>query len=317
MRFQYISYLWPLLISASVTVSLGVYAVVRQRHSKCAVSFIISMLLVTVWSVGNALEMGGADFSTKLFWANVQYFAYCYSPVALLALCMRFTGYDKWLRNRKFWWLLLLPTIIIILVWTDGLHGLMRYNMRLDTSGTFPVIAKEYGPAFFVHAVYEHAINIIALILLVLAVIHRKTVYRKQAVILLIGACLIVFPNLFYITGLSPFKEFDLTPVFFGPAGALMAWAIFRYKMFDLVPLARATVMEAMDTGVMVLDLQGRILDINPASERILGTTAKLAKSAAVYPNLQRPVPTETRRIPNFPSKRLMVYVFSKHFFLR
>lgn len=277
MRFQFIPYIWLLLISASATLSLGVYALIRQRHSKCAVSFIVSMLIVTVWSGGNALEMSGADFSTKLFWANIQYFAYCYSPVALQALCMRFTGYDRWLRNKKFLWLLLLPTIIIILVWTDGLHGLMRYNMRLDTSGAFPVITKEYGPAFFVHALYEHVINIIALILLILAVIHRKTVYRKQAVILLIGASFIVFPNLFYITGLSPVHRFDLTPIFFGPAGALMAWAIFRYKMFDLVPLARATVIETMDAGVMVMDLQGRILDINPAFERTMGTSVKEA----------------------------------------
>jgi len=235
------------------------------------------MIIVTFWSVGNALEMSGADFPTKLFWANTQYFAYCFSPVTLLALCMRFTGYDRWLRNKKFLWLLLLPTIVIILVWTDGLHGLMRYNMRLDTSGAFPVIAKEYGPVFFVHALYEHVINIIALILLIVAVIHRKTVYRKQAVILLIGASLIVFPNLFYIMGLSPVNRFDLTPMFFGPAGALMAWAIFRYKMFDLVPLARTTVIETMDAGVMVLDLQSRILDINPAFERIMGTSAKEA----------------------------------------
>lgn len=279
MKFQYISYLWPLFISACATLSLGVYGFIRQQHSKCAGSFIISMLVVTVWSVGNALEMSGLDLSTKLFWANIQYFAYCYSPVTLLALSMRFTGYDKWLRNKKFWWLLLLPTIIIILVWTDGFHGLMRYNIHLDTSGVFPVIAKEYGPAFFVHAIYEHVINIIALILLVMAVIYRKTVYRKQAVILLIGASFIVFPNLFYITGLSPIDRFDLTPIFFGPAGALMAWAIFRYKMFDLVPLARATVMETMDAGVMVLDLQGRILDINPAFENIMGITAKQVSS--------------------------------------
>lgn len=101
MRFQYIPYIWPLLISSCVTVSLGVYALVRQRRSKCAVSFIVSMLLVTIWAGGNALEMTGADLTTKLFWANIQYFAYCYSPIALLALSMRFTGYDSWLRNKK------------------------------------------------------------------------------------------------------------------------------------------------------------------------------------------------------------------------
>lgn len=41
--------------------------------------------------------------------------------------------------------------------------------------------------------------------------------------------------------------------------------------MFDLLPLARATVIENMDAGVMVLDLQDRILDINPAFIDIIG----------------------------------------------
>ncbi len=278
-RLEYIPYIWPLLISASVSLSLGIYALIRQWHSKCAVSFILSMFLVTIWSGGNALEMSGVDFSTKLFWANFQYFAYCFSPLSLLALCMRFTGYDRWLRNKKFWWLLLLPALVIILVWTDGYHGLIRYGIHMDTSGTFPVIAKKYGPAFYAHAAYEHLMNITALILLIRAIVYRKTIYRKQAVILLIGASLIVFPNLFYITGLSPFRLFDITPIFFSPAGVLMAWAIFRYKMFDLVPLARATVMETMNSGVMVMDLQGRILDINPAFEKIMGTSVKQASA--------------------------------------
>ncbi len=277
MQFQYTPYIWPLMASSAGTLALGVYAFARQQHSKCAASFITSMLLVTVWSGGNLLEMSGMDLPTKLFWANVQYFAYCFSPLALLALCMRFTGYDKWLHKKTFWWLLVLPVIIIALVWTDVYHGLMRYDFRLDTSGAFPVIAKQYGPAFYIHAAYQHAINIAALAMLVRAVIYRKTVYRKQAVLLLIGASLIVVPNILYIAGLSPARGIDLTPVFFGPAGVMMAVAIFRYKMFDLVPLARATVIESMDAGVLVMDLQDRILDVNPALEKITGVSAGLA----------------------------------------
>ena len=277
MQFQYTPYIWPLMASSAVTLALGVYAFARQQHSKCAASFITSMLLVTVWSGGNLLEMSGMDLPTKLFWANVQYFAYCFSPLALLALCMRFTGYDKWLHKKTFWWLLVLPVIIIALVWTDVYHGLMRYDFRLEISGAFPVIAKQYGPAFYIHAAYQHIINIAALTMLVRAVIYRKTVYRKQAMLLLIGTSLIVVPNILYIAGLSPAKGIDLTPVFFGPAGVMMAVAIFRYKMFDLVPLARATVIESMDAGVLVMDLQDRILDINPALEKITGISAKVA----------------------------------------
>lgn len=299
MKYNYITYIWPLVASACITLFIGIYTIVRQKYSRCANTFFVSMLLVTIWSGGNALEMSGANLDSKLFWANVQYIAYCFSPLALLALCMRFTGYDKWLKVKYFGWLLLIPTVILLLVWTNEYHGLIRYDIRLDTNGAFPVISKKYGYAFYVHAAYEYLINISALIMLILASIYKKSVYRKQTVILLIGAALIIFPNMFYVLGFSPVKGFDLTPVFFAPAGILMLWAIFRYKMFDLVPLARTTIIEHINTGVLVLDLQNRILDMNIAFRDITGIPMKKAAGANAeiillnIPELQKSIHTE------------------------
>jgi len=269
MRIQYIPYVWPLVVSAFISLSLGIYVILKRRNSKGALSFILSMFVVTIWSSGNALEMASVDLSTKLFWANVQYIAYCYSPLTLLAMCMEFTGYDRLVRSRKIIWTAVIPTIILILVWTDGLHGLMRYDMHMDYSGSFPVIDKKYGPAFYIHALYSHSMNILAWILLIRAVFFKNTVYRKQAVSLLVGMSLIVIPNILYISGLGPVKRFDITPNFFGPAGIIIALGIFRYKLFDLIPVARAAVIENMDAGVMVLDMQDRVLDINPAFRKI------------------------------------------------
>ena len=269
MQFQYISYMWPLIASAFISLSLGLYALLR-RNVKGTTSFILSMIVVTIWSLGNALEMASVDFPTKLFWANMQYFAYCYSPVTLLAMCMQFTGYDGWIRNRKVLWIAVIPTIIVLLVWTDGIHGLIRYDMHMDYSGSFPVIEKKYGPFFYIHALYSHFLNILAWVLLIKAVFFKNTVYRKQAIALLIGLSLIVIPNILYVLGLSPVERFDITPLFFGPAGLIIAWGIFRYKLFDVVPVARATVIENMDAGVMVLDLQDRVLDINPALRKVV-----------------------------------------------
>lgn len=282
MQFQYIPYIWPLIVSSCITLSLGIYALLRRKNAKGAASFILSMLVVTIWSSGNALEMAAADFGTKLFWANIQYFAYCYSPVTLLVLCMEFTGYHGWVRNKKIWWLAVIPTIIIMLVWTDGVHGLIRYGIHMDYSGSFPVIAKRYGPIFYIHALYSHSLNITAWILIARAVFFKNTVYRKQAFALFLGLSLIVIPNMLYISGISPVKRFDITPVFFGPAGLIMAWGIFRYKIFDLIPLARATVIETMEAGILVLDLQDRVLDMNPAFEKIIGLTVSQASAKRV-----------------------------------
>ncbi|GAB6174398.1 hypothetical protein JCM15765_38760 [Paradesulfitobacterium aromaticivorans] len=230
------------------------------------------MILVAIWTSGNALEMSSTDFSTKLFWANIQYIAYGYSPVILLALCMEFSGYDRWIRNKKFLlWIAVIPTIIILLVWTDRLYGLVRYDIHMDYSGAFPVLEKEYGPVFLVHALYAHLLNISAWVLLIVAVFFKKSVYRKQAMALFIGLSLTLIPNILYVLGLSPVKRFDITAALFGPANLIIAFGIYRFKLFDVVPVARATVIETMDAGVMVLDLQDRVLDINPAFEKIVG----------------------------------------------
>jgi hypothetical protein len=148
MQFQYVPYVCPLIISASISLSLGIYALFRRRNAKGSISFILCMLVATIWCTANALEISASNLPTKLFWANMQYFAYCYSPVTLLVLCMQFTGYNEWVQNRKILWLTLLPTIILILVWTDGQHGWIRYDIHMNYGGLFPVIAKKYGPVF-------------------------------------------------------------------------------------------------------------------------------------------------------------------------
>ncbi|WP_460001762.1 histidine kinase N-terminal 7TM domain-containing protein [Paradesulfitobacterium aromaticivorans] len=260
------------MASALISLSLGIYALVKRRNVKGSTYFILLMILVAIWTSGNALEMSSTDFSTKLFWANIQYIAYGYSPVILLALCMEFSGYDRWIRNKKFLlWIAVIPTIIILLVWTDRLYGLVRYDIHMDYSGAFPVLEKEYGPVFLVHALYAHLLNISAWVLLIVAVFFKKSVYRKQAMALFIGLSLTLIPNILYVLGLSPVKRFDITAALFGPANLIIAFGIYRFKLFDVVPVARATVIETMDAGVMVLDLQDRVLDINPAFEKIVG----------------------------------------------
>lgn len=98
-------------------------------------------------------------------------------------------------------------------------------------------------------------------------------------------------------------KRFDITPLFFGPAGLIVAWGIFHFRLFDVVPLAWATIIKTMEAGVLVLDLQDRVLDINPAFEKIVGYTASIAST--------RPVKEVCIKIPELASafeERSVVY---------
>jgi PAS domain S-box-containing protein len=273
MHFQYNPYVWVLLASAAVTAGLGVYAW-RQRTVQGATSFALLMLMAVVWALANALEMAGTDLPTKLFWANVQYLCYVALPVAWLTLALQYTGRDEWLTRRNLVLLSIEPVVTVALVWTNDLHGLMRRNIYLDTAGPFPVIGKAFGPWFWLHAAYTYLLLTLTIYLLIEALRRPSPLYRRQTLVLLIGSLLPMIWNALYNFGLSPIPRYDVAPAVLSLSGIVVAWGLFRYRLFDVVPVARATVMEGMDDGVIVLDVQNRVVDLNPAVQRILGWPA-------------------------------------------
>jgi PAS domain S-box-containing protein len=60
-------------------------------------------------------------------------------------------------------------------------------------------------------------------------------------------------------------------PFGFSLMGLAFAWALFRHRLLDLVPIARHTMVESMADGMIVLDGRDRIVDLNPAAEALLG----------------------------------------------
>jgi diguanylate cyclase (GGDEF)-like protein len=75
--------------------------------------------------------------------------------------------------------------------------------------------------------------------------------------------------NFVYQSGLAPYR-IDIVPFTFFLVGPLFALAIFRFKMFDFVPIARHVVFDFMYDPVLVVDATGRLADYNRAAETIL-----------------------------------------------
>jgi PAS domain S-box-containing protein len=54
-------------------------------------------------------------------------------------------------------------------------------------------------------------------------------------------------------------------------SNVIIAWALYRFRLFDIVPIARDYVVGHMSDIVFVLDAENRFVDINPAAEQVLG----------------------------------------------
>jgi signal transduction histidine kinase len=49
------------------------------------------------------------------------------------------------------------------------------------------------------------------------------------------------------------------------------SWRLLHFRLLDIVPAAHQAVIDGLSEGVIILDAQNRIVDINPAAQRIIG----------------------------------------------
>src|SRR4030095_3420856 len=101
-----------------------------------------------------------------------------------------------------------------------------------------------------------------------------KGLFRRHNFILLIAVLTPWFGNMLYVLRLSPIPNLDITPFAFTISVVVFAWGIFSFKLVNLTPVARDLVVEKMPDGMIVLDAQGNVVDINPAVQKGLGVSA-------------------------------------------
>jgi len=268
MDWEFSPYIIPLLIAAVISLAFAVYAW-RRRTVPGATAFLVLVLAIAIWSIGYSLEIVSTDLAAKIFWAKVQYLGIVTVPVAWLTFALQYTQRDAWLNRRNLAILAIVPLITLLLVWTNEAHGLVWSQLSLVATGPFPAMNVSYGLWFWIHSVYSYILLLLGTLLIVRMVGSFPDLYRWQAILLLFGAVVPWLGNALYIFNLTP--NLDLTPFAFSLSGVAIGWNLFRFRFFDIVPIARRTVVDSMSDAVIVLDTQNRIVDLNPAAQTILG----------------------------------------------
>lgn len=266
--WQFPPYIWPLVGAVVLALVLATVAW-RRRPAPGALPLTLLLLAVAEWSGCYALELASRDRAFAYFCTRMGYLGIVTVPGAWLALALQYTGRENWLARRR--WLLLTvePALTWLAAWTNDLHGLLWARFEMTTHGPYALTSATHGAWWWVHFVYSYALLLAGAILLLRELPPALSFYRGQILALLSGALLPWLANGLYILGLNPLHPADPTPLAFALSGPAMVWALSRLRLLNLVPIARHTVVDGMADGVIVLDLQGRIVDLNLAAEGI------------------------------------------------
>lgn len=120
------------------------------------------------------------------------------------------------------------------------------------------------GPVFWLFVIYAYSLIFIAIGIFFRALLHSSGLYRLQVSAALFAGCLPVVGNMLSLIGFIPFPNLDLTPFIFMASGLIFAYSLYGFRMMDIVPVARHKLVDEMTDGIIVLDANQRIVDINP-----------------------------------------------------
>jgi len=269
MPWHHTLYTIVVFTSVAIEVALAVYSW-RRRAAPGAVPFVWLMLAVAGWSLAVGLEMVSNTPEAAFFWFKVRFISIASVPVTFLAIALQYTGRERWLTRRRLVLLLAIPLLTQVLIWTNEMHGLFIQSLSFSQEGLWLFVDEwTYGAWFWVHTAYGYLLILLGVSLVVLTLVRSSHLYHRQTVSLLFGTSLPLVAAIFtfqLITGLRLFVPFSFTLT-----GLVFTWDLFRYRLLALMPVARSTLVDTMSDGMIVLDDQNRVVDINPAAQSIIG----------------------------------------------
>ncbi|MHB1132417.1 MAG: sensor histidine kinase [Chloroflexota bacterium] len=274
--YQYTPDTWPMLASACFMFVLAFY-IWRHRATPGAAYFATGVALAALWALGNAFELSATDQASRFWWFRFQMAVS--TPAAAMGTCfvLQYAGLGRWL-TRPGLALLIVPNILSLPVYLlDDARLLWSQIEYLDDR-----FVRTLTPLGVVWNLYGLAILSLAVVV-ALALFVRSPHYRRPAALMTLGHMAIVSAQVIVMAHLAPAAPVDLMIMAIDFAFAMYAIALFRYRLFDVVPVARDSAVERMPDPMVVLDASNRVADLNLAAQQLLGLrrARTLGKEAA------------------------------------
>lgn len=268
MGWNYTPYAAILHITALLSL-LVAFLVSFRRSTAGANSLLLLMLAIAEWSLASGLEAASVGLGQKILWAKVEYLGAVLAPTLFMIFTLEYRQLNRFLAPPYLFLYMFIPLMALIAVITNEWHGLIWSSFLAGPEGSNSYIFV-HGVGFYVLIGYDYLVVLAAVIILGTGWRRARHPYRSQISIVLAASLFPILGGLFYVFNPNVLPGLDLPPITFLVTGVIISVGIFKFRLFDLVPIARHAIVESMSEGVLVLDAQGRLADINPAAEKLL-----------------------------------------------
>lgn len=288
--YEYTPQIWPLVFCMLLATALGLYSW-RRRAVPGAPLFSLVSLVCVLMALSVILETAAVDPDSKILWHKIRGWALICGLTCGTTFILAYANPGRWLTRRTLS-VLWIPLLLYLLV-DVGSDG--RLSWRSLHVGPEGAVDAEYATAGLMVVAYGLGLTVVNMVALIWLFIHSPQ-HRWPAALMLCGQ---ITNRGLFLLGLAQDPAIgwiNLDALELLIAYTTFAVALFGFHIFDPIALARQTAIEQIASGMLVLDVLGRVVSINPAAERILSISAGWAKG--------RPIQELLPAFPAEPGKR-------------
>jgi len=257
-----------LLRALSALFALALVFVLWKRRNSDGVTFLILFeFAAALWAITDGLEHGATNLELKILWSQIGYIGSSTTTVFFLLFTLSYTQFNRFIRPAIIVFLMAIPAITVLLVFTNSHHQLIWENVDFHPETNDSTY--NYGKWFWVYAFYEYSVLVSAIIILILSTFRFYKIYKIQIIYLIIASILPLITSIIYVFKLLPIHA-DLTPMALIFSGILSTIGIYLQRMFEVIPLARIQTINNLTDGIIVVDMDDRIVDVNHAFVNII-----------------------------------------------
>jgi PAS domain S-box-containing protein len=277
------------LIVALLLAVVGTVITWRQRDGKVEIWSVGLQLTVLLWVLFNLLMISMTAKQWVLLWYQLFFPCAALLVVVTMGFVVQFTGRGEQLTRRRLGLLFSYPAAVFLVSITNRFHGLLLVDPTMETSGSFAVLNVEFGPVVYVSFLIGYGIIAVYASLLILQIRRSRNVYRRLSFVLLMMVLVMSLVTVPRFLGVSPFPYwifFVIAYLVVGVGTMVTTTSITAARMIpvdrilaaissrsgNVVPLARDVILQEADNGILVLDTEARVVDINRTAKTMLGT---------------------------------------------
>lgn len=258
-----------LYFSAAIAVTIAIIGSAyawRHRRTSGALPLAGLFTCITIWSIAYILTLATPDLAGKYFWSKFGYLGASFACYTWLIFSLEYIGHGSWLNVKRIVLLAIIPTLTILLVYTNDLHGLIWTRIWLEEN-----IRVSHGPWYYVFIAYSYALFLVGLSLLVWKFYRLKAPFSYQIVTVSLGGLLVILWSVYYITFAKQPLPPEYTPMIINISCFCFAFGLFHFRLLDISPVPSDVVVESMQDGLLVADALDRVVEMNRAAENIFG----------------------------------------------